>query len=278
MIDINEIVKKIEFLPPIPASLYKVTRMLNQPNVQVERIVELVQYDPSLSANILKMCQSPFYSRGGTIDSLHQAVIRIGFNELQRMVLIIASRQIMNKFYPGYEDRKGELWRHSMAAAVIAEKLQTYAPEMESDLFTAALLHDVGKMILSEYVGDEYNEIKRIVREKNMTFHEAESAALGITHAETGAMILEKWGFHESMVNAVRYHHQADLAPDSPLTHFVALADSISLMIGFSTEIDGINYRGFGDIYRRYGISEQAIEKIMAGSLEKIKDIETRFQ
>jgi len=278
MIDIKEIVKKIEFLPPIPALLHKVMRLLSQPNVQVDKIVEMVQYDLSLSANILKMCKSPFYSRGGEINSLQQAIVHIGFNELQKMVMIIASKQIMNKYYPGYEDRKGELWRHSMATAVIAEKLQPYAPEMESDLFTAALLHDVGKMILSEYVGSEYAKIRAMVREKNMTFHEAESAALGTTHAETGAMILEKWGFHESMVNAVRFHHRADLAPDDPLIHFVALSDSLSLMIGFSTEIDGMNYRGFGDIYRRYGISEKTIEKIMAGSVEKIKDLETRFQ
>jgi putative nucleotidyltransferase with HDIG domain len=278
MIDIEEIVRKIEFLPPIPISLFKVTRLLNQPNVQVDSVVEMIQYDPSLSANILKMCQSPFYSMGANIDSLQQAVIRIGFRELQKMVMLIASTKVIGKYYPGYEDRKGELWRHSMASAIIAEKLQAYAPETGGDLFTAALLHDVGKMVLSEYVGSGYAEIEGAVTGKKMTFNEAESAVFGTTHAEVGAMILEKWGFHENMVKAVRYHHQPDLAPDSPLTHFVALSDTISLITGFNTEMDGMNYRGFGDIYRKYGISEKNIEKIMAESLDKISEVEAMFQ
>lgn len=216
MIDIREIIKKIEFLPPIPVTFYKVLQLLNVPNVQVDLIVEMIQYDPSLSANILKLCQSPYYARGD-IDSLKQAVTRIGFNELQ-------------------------------------------------------------KMVLSDYIGEDYRDISRLIREKQLTFHEAESAILGTTHAEVGAMILEKWHFQEPLVTAVRFHHQPDIAPDSYLTHFVSLCSTISLMIGFNTEMDGMAYKGFGELYKKYGIREKDIETIMAGSLEKIREVESLFQ
>jgi putative nucleotidyltransferase with HDIG domain len=278
LIDIAEIVRKIEFLPPIPASLYKVMQLLDQPAVQADLAVEMIRHDPSLSANILKLCRSPFYARGGTIDSLQQAALRIGFNELKKMTALIASREVMGEYYPGYEERRGALWRHSMAAAIVAEGLQSYSPRTGGDLFTTALLHDIGKIILSDYVGPGYEEIEAVVRKQGLTFHEAERNVLGITHAEAGAMVLAKWSFPADMVDAVRSHHQPDLAPDSPLTHMVALSDLISMLMGFGTEIDALNYKGFGDIYKRYGVGDSAIEKLMAESLEKIKDIEAGFQ
>ena len=143
---------------------------------------------------------------------------------------------------------------------------------MQQDLFTACLLHDIGKLVLNPYVSDHFEKIQRLVNESKCDFAEAEKAVLGMTHAEAGARVLEKWHFNPELVNAVRFHHNPEALPGSPITHFVTLADIISMMMGYSTGLDAMEYKGFPDLYKKYKMKEKDIEAILHKALDEVKN------
>lgn len=270
---IQEIIRRIEFLPPIPLALQKALRVIDDPNAAPRDVLPHIQYDTVLSANLLKMCNSPYFALPRRISSLREAVAVLGMQELKRLILIVLSRQVYNGEYPGYESSAGELLRHSMAAAVIAGELQAYAPPLSEDLFTAALLHDVGKILLSHEVADLARQIHSRVSERRLTFVEAEIEVLGMSHAEAGALVLERWNFPSPLVQAVRHHHQPQ-NDISPLTHFTALADILAQMLGFATDHDALQYRGYPELYKPYGIREKHLEAVITHALGKIQEVE----
>lgn len=172
----------------------------------------------------------------------------------------------------GYEQGLGEMRRHSTASAIISKYLKPFAPPMEGDLFTCALLHDIGKLVLNRFVESHFDFLLKGVRENGFDFCEAEKKTFGIDHAEVGAHILENREFPLAMVRAVRHHHDPEACPDLSLAHFITLCDHIAMTMGFSTQLDAMDYKGFPGLYGRYEIKEKDIEFIMMNSLEEIKE------
>lgn len=172
----------------------------------------------------------------------------------------------------GYEQGLGEMRRHSIASAIISKYLRPFAPPMQEDLFTCALLHDIGKLILNRYVDSHHDRLMQVAREETGDFCEAEKKVLGICHAQVGALILENRQFPTDMVTAVRYHHAPGSCPDLPLAHFVSLCDLIAMMMGFATQLDAMDYKGFPELYTRYKMKEKDIEYIMMNSLDEINN------
>jgi putative nucleotidyltransferase with HDIG domain len=271
---IEDILAKIDFLPPLPGTLNKALQVIDSPDVAIKDILEYIQYDSALSANILKLCNSSFFALNRRISSLKEGIAIIGLAELRRMILFILSRRVFANEYRGYEARPGELWRHSIASAIIAAHLQKTYPCGEGDLFTAALLHDVGKMILSDHVAGETRKILELVREHGYTFLDAENEVIGMTHAEVGARIMSRWNFPSVLVESVRFHHHPEAVPQSAFTHFLALANIMALLLGYGTDTDGLATRGYPELYKQYGIKEKDLERILTATLEKIQDVE----
>lgn len=275
---IEKLIKSIDHLPPFPSVIQKALDLiLHHKDIKINKVIDIIQYDPSITSKILQLANSPLYGLRGKISSLRQAIVYIGLEELKNLLMILASNSVFSDKYPGYESHSGELWMHSFGSAIISRNLGQYAPELDSDLFTTTLLHDVGKIALSEYISIDYTSIISLIKDKGYTFIEAENEVIGMTHEELGAMILEKWSFPENMVEAVRYHHHPDQVMDSTLTHFVALSDIISMILGYGTVGDSLSYKAFPELYRRYNIKEKDIESIMSISLEKILDIKNIF-
>jgi putative nucleotidyltransferase with HDIG domain len=270
---IEDIINRIEYLPPIPHSIANVLEVLNRAEVPFDEIHKSIQYDPVLSANILKLCNSAFFARRRKISELREAINLLGLAELKSTVLFLAAQGVFKRESKGYEAHKGELLRHAIASAVIARQLKPFMPETFTDLFTTALLHDVGKLILHEFVSEARAEIESCMMENGVSFEEAELKVIGFTHAEVGAIILARWMFPDDMVRAVRFHHHPDQVPDSPLTHFTALADIIAMLMGYSTGNDGLAYHGYASLYGAYGLSEPVIERIIMLCTDQIEEI-----
>jgi putative nucleotidyltransferase with HDIG domain len=115
----------------------------------------------------------------------------------------------MSKRIAGYELPPGDLWRHSIAVAIAAEALTKGKPGIGDDIFTPALLHDAGKLVLGKFVKEDLAAIENIVA-KGIPAAIAESMVLGVDHAEIGARVLQHWSFPRQVVNAVRWHHDPE--------------------------------------------------------------------
>lgn len=275
---IKKLINSIDHLPPFPAVIQKALNLiLHTRDVNINKVVDIVQYDPSITSKVLQLANSPLYGLRGRISSLRQAIVYIGLEELKNLLVILGSKSVFSSKYPGYESHMGELWTHSFGSAIISRNMQKYAPELEHDLFTTTLLHDVGKIIMSECISTDYKNIISLIQDENYTFTDAEKEVIGLTHEILGSKILAAWGFPRHMVEAVEYHHHPDMVPDSSLTHFVALSDIISMLLGYGTVGDSLTYKGYPELYKKYGIKEKDIENIMNISLENILNVKNLF-
>ena len=261
-----------ELLAPLPASLVQTLRLLKDQRSSVHDLIKVLQYDPAVTADILKLCNSPYYGLSRNVSSLKESLLLIGTNELHRMIHTLVAKRLFERNFHGYEEEKGELWRHSLAAAMIGEELQKVVPRLEIDLFTTALLHDVGKIVLDSEVKKCQGEMEALLEDKELSFSDAETKVLGINHAVAGAYLLERWHLPEPLVEAVLYHHSpGEQAPSSPAL-YASLANVLAHLLGFSASKDALLTKGYPDLYKAVGIQESDLEKILARSLDKIHD------
>jgi putative nucleotidyltransferase with HDIG domain len=208
------------------------------------------------------------------VGSVRQAVMLLGFKRLMQMVIATCTSTIMDRTVPGYDLSAGELWRHAIAVSVAAEglvrELQIKAPE---EIFTAALLHDVGKLILGQFVQGDYPKIE-LALEQGLSFETAESIVLGTDHAEIGAQVLAKWSFPEEIVNAVRWHHKPERANgESTMLDIVHVANMLCLMIGIGVGREGLHYAPSTEATVRLGLKPQHLEKVASQTLQWANDL-----
>lgn len=277
--NLDKILKKIEFLPPFPTVVTKALEMLKDPKVSTERIADMIKLDQAIVSNVLRLCNSSYYGLNRQITNINEAVVYIGLSDLKEILLLSSAKPYFSKKLNGYESLKGELWRHSLATAIIAEKAQKLLNVSYNDnIYLSGLLHDVGKLVLSEFVFKALEQIQDFVNKKECDYLEAETRVLSINHAELGARILKMWNFSEEVITAVKKHHSPPLEDDSDLDYIIRIADAVSLLNGFYTSIDGISYESYTGTYERYGINDTLFyDRVSAESLNKIQQIEKEY-
>ena len=123
MSKVEEILAKIEYLPPFPATASKALQRLKDPKVTVEEITDIVKFDQAITTNILRLCNSSYFGISRKVTKLNEALVYIGLSELKKILVVSATGKYFEKKQDGYEDDNGELWRHSLSTAIIAENI-----------------------------------------------------------------------------------------------------------------------------------------------------------
>jgi len=268
-IRVDEFTKLINAFPGMPGAAIKLLALIDDPDVSVVQIEEILRFDPGLTANILKLANSAYFGIPSKVGSMRQAVILLGLKRMIQMVIASCMSAIMDKGVPGYGLSPGELWRHSVAVSVAAECLvKELKVDAVEEIFTAALLHDVGKLVLGEFVKDDFGKIKQALSQ-GLSFEVAENIVLGTNHADVGARILAKWLIPPDIINAVRWHH-APGSSDGPDTmlDIVHVADMLCLMIGIGTGHEGLTYDPSAQVVHRLGLESHHLEKVASLTLQ----------
>jgi putative nucleotidyltransferase with HDIG domain len=278
MEDLN-IIAKVEEFPSLPAATTKLLSLLYDSNAAVVEIEEILRMDPGLTANVLKLSNSAYFGFPSEIGSIHKAVVLLGAKRLMQLVMTSCVNSVMNKSVPGYDLSPGEMWRHSVAVSVAAEGLIGELNVRKADeIFTAALLHDVGKLVLGEFVKDDIKKIEKILS-KDIPFEVAEQIVLGTDHAQIGAKILKNWGLPSEIVSAVRWHHDPDAADEtSMLIDIVHVANVLCLMIGIGVGREGLQYRPSPVVTKRLGIKSAHLEKVASHTLDWVSDLTDAYE
>ncbi|MGQ9695850.1 MAG: HDOD domain-containing protein [Thermodesulfobacteriota bacterium] len=277
---IKEIVQASIKLPPFSMVIQKALQLIEDPRSSAQQVVEVIQYDPAITFEVLKICNSAYFGLKRKVSSLKEALVMIGFDQLLHIILSQESSKIFLKDCSGYDLKQGDLWRHSVACALLSKIIAKHQHELRPNtIFTAALIHDIGKMVLHRYVKNYFEKIKLLIEEEALSFSEAEKRVLGIDHAELGALVAERWSFPEEIIWAVRFHH-APLAT----THYVKtidlvyLSDLIAMLTGIGGGADALNYHGHVEIIERNSLKEDDLEHFMAELSDQLGLIEVMLQ
>jgi len=274
----RKIISRMRMFPSISGVATKVLKLLDSPDSTATQVEQVLKQDPGLTANVLKITNSAYFGMPSKVGSVRQSVVLLGWERVSKMVMATCVNAIMDRSIPGYDLPPGELWRHSIAVSVTAEGLMKELKMAERDeIFTAALLHDVGKLILGSVVKDDLDSIKSVA-EQGVPFQIAEQEVLGTDHAEIGGQLLESWSFPPELVSAVRWHHEPDSAPDAnPITDLVHVANVLCLMIGIGVGVEGLNYEPSPSATKRLGIKPTQLELIASQTLEWANELTDVF-
>jgi len=276
---ISRILKSIDTIPAFPATGNKVAQLLNKADYSVLQVANVIKYDPSITANILKMANSAYFGSQHKISTINDAVMYLGQKNLLRAIQTAGISKYYKKGASGYFDKATDLWEHSVAVALMSQILsKKITGEEHATLYTESLLHDVGKIILGEFVRDEFKKITMLVAEQHMSFLEAEENVLGINHADLGGKIAEHWNFPIEIRDAISFHHRPDLLEkeDKIMPWIVYMADEACLMMGIGSSVEGLAQRAVGELLQKFNLRMRDLEKSMvmlSDDLNNAKDL-----
>jgi len=234
-IDITE----IESLAPMPGSVAALAKIQYQPGIWLKEVASIVENDPAITANLLRMANSAWSHTMSPIATVSDAVVRLGMTQVFNMALIMSLSAPLKQPCLGYELSENELARHSIASYLAAGSLGRFATQsIPEEAATAALLHDIGKLLLNRYVNHEVMvRIRLAVQEGKRSVTEAEQQYLGTDHAEVGSAIARHWKFPEPMQEAIRRHHDFN-PPFTPILDAVQTAHAIAGRVSIPKDND----------------------------------------
>jgi putative nucleotidyltransferase with HDIG domain len=258
-------------------TVHKVAELVSQEDYAVTDLVNLIKFDQAITANILKMSNAAYFGSRHKIKTIQEAVLYLGQQNLLRAVQAAGVSRFYRKVSGGYVSRARDLWKHAIAVATMSQILsQKIFRCDDSVLYTAALLHDIGKVFLGEYVQESFVRIGNLVANGGYSFLDAEKEVLGIDHAVLGGMIADHWHFPTEIRDAIAYHHRPDLLDRDGdyVSWLVYLSDQACLMIGVDGGIDGLAYKGLEESLKRYHLRLQDLEEGMIMLFESLKGAE----
>lgn len=217
---------QVEVLPLSPTLLPKLLPKLSDVDTNFDEVVELIAYDPSLTSKLLQICNSAYFGHESEVHSVAEAVNRVGYQAVYLLVAMINGSVCFPNPSPAGVDI-AKLWRHSVTTAFYSKFVAESAGADGALLFTAGLLHDLGKIILGQKQAPSAPDMFRAPTDAASLAREQE--IFGCTHAEVGAALLERWKLPMEIITAVRYHHDPKNARSfERLTGCVTLGNTLA--------------------------------------------------
>jgi HD-like signal output (HDOD) protein len=209
----ESVVEGVEDLLSLPDAALRLNALLVDPDASARDIAEVVTLDAGLSARVLRAVNSAYFGLRTRVDTISRAISLIGTSELHSLVLTTSAAQAFKNISYKLMDME-TFWQHSVRAALAARGLaETSLKRHRERVFLSALMHDIGKLVLYHQVPGVSARILETVRQGHAQ-DEVESSLLGFTHADVGAVLLERWNLPASLTAPVRYHHRFGEAPE----------------------------------------------------------------
>ncbi len=262
MLDLNQLIEqllKVRKLPTLSSVALMLESSLNEEQPDVQRISSIISDDPPVTSMVLKLANSVVFGARRTIGTVQEAVVRLGFQEIRKMVMSLALIQFLSNRVSGKVDPI-KFWQHSISVGVCTEvinELTGVIPENGPQAHVVGLLHDIGRWVSATYMPEVHQHIPGDSENPPRPNYilTLERNRIGLDHTQIGAALLERWGLPLKIVHCVRFHHEPDVSPrqQRKITQLVHLADSIcsnarigDVGEGLGSEIREITWSGLG--------------------------------
>lgn len=236
---LDEVVANTKTICSPPISYNRLSEAINHPETTINEIVQIISEDAGLTAQVLKLVNSPLYSFS-KIDSIGRAVTLLGTKEIRDLALTAS----MVQAFPGISENLLNMpmyWRHSVACGVISRNIAIYLREPSIErFFVAGILHDIGQLVMCSSIPEAVKHITRESVEKKQTLCKAERNCLNFDHAELGGALLKSWGIPQNIYDLVSNHHHPSQSQTYPRdATIVHVADIMcqALTYGLTAEI-----------------------------------------
>ena len=219
--DIDSLLDEVVTLPSLPGAVAEVMRLVSNPECDIPKLAKAIASDPPLSLKTLRIVNSVMYGLRYKVSSIDQAVTLLGMKVIKNLAFSATVCEMM-------DSSMKTVFHHSLTCAVAMRSLveagvRDAALESAEEAFTCGLLHDIGKVLLEEYLPNECHEIETMVREQHIPLHLAEIAVIGVDHARLGAKLAIKWKLPPHIISAIGAHHDLAQCQEPQHAHLASM-------------------------------------------------------
>lgn len=270
------ILNKVRDIPSLPEIVIKVMELVQDPKSSAAQLGKVISHDPGLTSRVLRLVNSAYYGFPKQISSIQHAIMILGFTTMRGLIL---SSSIFKIFTP----KSGSVinldykrfWKHSLITAIASKNINQFLQFQEDDdLFSAAILHDIGKIILDQYDHESYSKV--LMEAPNPVYTpkvlEAEEKYCEIVHPEIGFEVAEGWNLPDSLADVIRYHHNPlESVENIRLTSVVYLGNIFSHIM---LNVEKFDIALFDEKILDYlGLNEDDLFEINTNVIEAVENI-----
>jgi putative nucleotidyltransferase with HDIG domain len=267
---VDQLIREAGDLPPMPQVAQRALSLIRQPESSATQVASVLAVDQVLAGLVLRWANSAYYGLQQRVATVQQAVMVLGLHVVRDLLLASAVAPYLNRPLPGYDLKRGELWRHSLGVAVGAKWVaERHGWKFGDEAYHAGLLCDIGKLAFEKLLRD--NDTSQVDWQRG-AFMDQERAHFGIDHAMLGAEMAKRWRLPDDLVAAIRYHHNPSASTEyQQIIASVHVADAATMMMGVGVGKDGL----------RYNLDQSAIDQMRLNDqdlVELIEFISTQIQ
>jgi len=234
--ELQAIVDGIATLPTLPEVATKLIELLSDAEASMSEIVETISKDPATSAKVLRLTNSAYYGIPRTVTSIRQAVTLLGMGTTRNLATGLSVVKMFGTKGESGGFNYHQFWRHSVGAGYLCSVLAKKAQADDADmLFLGGLLHDIGKVVIAQYEPETIRQVLLKVKSESMPMYEAEREVMGVTHADVGVWLCERWQLPEKLIDMIRLHHDKEAMKTNVAVAVCELANYICSVKGTSS-------------------------------------------
>lgn len=238
--EIDYLLEEVVTLPSLPATVARITQMLESPDCSLSEVGKAIATDPAIALKTLRLVNSAYYGLREKVTSVEHAVTLLGIKVVKNLVFTATVFDTLKS--------SGNFLRHSIACGMAMRTLAERHPrplpiESPDEAFIFGLLHDIGKIIFEQFLSEEYLAVTENCREQHKPSYEVEGEIIGVDHAEMGGRLAEKWKLADPLVDAIAGHHDLSKCKDpamAEVTSLLCTADFICVACGLGVQPNDI--------------------------------------
>lgn len=274
MVNLDELIINAQELSPLPASVVRLASLAASSDTDLDAIADVIAYDQALTLRLLRAANSAASAGGTVVLQAREAMFRLGLARVLALAMASSVQSALQRDLAAYGLGEGQLWKHSVNAAVVAETLPEFCQEeIPAETFSAALLHDVGKLVMARFLGPDILEyIRRAQVDGGMDALTAENQVLLVHHGELGGIVAQHWSLPERIVKGIIYHHQPGPGLDI-ICDAVYLSNVIAHVLPAGREVPRVD----SESIERLGLSHDDIPHLITAARGRADAVSARY-
>lgn len=273
---LEEFVNTDKGLASFPDIYFRISNALEDPSSTANKLAEVISKDPSISAKLLSLVNSPFYGFGQRIDSLSRSVALVGAREISQLALGVAVIDLFIGVPDGIISVRG-FWQHSVACGVLNRILASHKHGMQQErCFVIGLLHDIGRLVMLKLAPQHVAWAVNLSRTTGISLYLAERTIFGFDHTDVARALFKRWNLPEELLDGVAEHHGLNDGP-SVEAALCAVADTLAIAMGFGANGSILVRTISPALWKTVNLPESALEATILAAERQIHDITSIF-